>query len=249
VGIPGYIADRIRTPAPKDCYVVPESTPVVWFGEFERATVATLGLNPSRQEFLSTEGDLLLGGDRRLANARTLGTAVPSAENEVRQVVADCNSYFQRNPYSAWFDHLERLMVAASVASYYGVDGLPLACHLDLVQWATDPVWDRIPDPTIRHTLLERDRDFLRAQLNSPRLRLVLANGRGVISELERSLDVRFSYREPASDGQKESRIVVGRVARVQVIGWSQNLQSAFGVSNALRRSIAVRVSEELARS
>ena len=48
--IPDYIEQRIRRPIPSDTYVVPGSTPVVAFGNALTATVATLGINPSRAE-------------------------------------------------------------------------------------------------------------------------------------------------------------------------------------------------------
>ena len=50
------------------------------------------------------------------------------------KVLDDCNGYFQRNPYRRWFDQFHPVLTACG-ASYY--DGS--ACHLDLVQWATDP--------------------------------------------------------------------------------------------------------------
>jgi hypothetical protein len=52
--IPDYIKKRIDRPTPTDACVVLESTPVVSFGDASKARVATLGLNPSRREFIPT---------------------------------------------------------------------------------------------------------------------------------------------------------------------------------------------------
>src|SRR5205814_6524697 len=94
--------------------VVPGSTPVVAFGDPRRATVATLGINPSHREFIEN-GGLLSGEDRRLATLEPLGADRLDrlTDEQVASVVADCPSYFQRRPYQRWFDPLDRLLQAA----------------------------------------------------------------------------------------------------------------------------------------
>ena len=63
---------------PRDCDVVFGSTPVVSFGDFTKAKVATIGINPSSAEFMgksasATLNGLLPEGKKRLADAETLG--------------------------------------------------------------------------------------------------------------------------------------------------------------------------------
>jgi hypothetical protein len=61
--IPRYIDDRLRRPLPPpNLCVVRGSTPVVSFGNAQCASVATLGLNPSRVEFLDKHGALWKAG-------------------------------------------------------------------------------------------------------------------------------------------------------------------------------------------
>jgi hypothetical protein len=129
--IPDYIEQRIRRRAPAGASVVPGSTPVVAFGNSQMASVATLGLNPSRIEFLDERtGQELVGTSRRLATFASLGTSDLSTAPDaiVAQVLDDCNSYFERNPYRRWFDQLMPVLEACG-ASYYDRS----ACHLDLV--------------------------------------------------------------------------------------------------------------------
>ena len=96
-----------------------------------------LGLNPSNLEFVGKTGRLLTGGERRLATLNSLGLRRLScgSKRDAQQIADDCANYFdrERNPYRRWFDRLEPLLKAIG-ASYY--DGT--ACHLDLVQWATN---------------------------------------------------------------------------------------------------------------
>ena len=128
----------VRRPAPI-AEVVPGSTPVVAFGDFRKATVATLGINPSWREFLGADGALLSGTARRLATLPLLNAEDTSQLSacQVKKVVGACEIYFspERNPYRRWFDPLDELLRAGFAVSYY--DGT--ACHLDLVHWATRP--------------------------------------------------------------------------------------------------------------
>lgn len=108
--------------------IVEGSTPVLSFGDPLCAEVATLGINPSRQEFCSAAGELLTGRKRRLATTESLGIAPgrPLTEDQAHAVVAECNDYFMGNPYG-WFKPLEALLNIAAGASYYERS----ACHLD----------------------------------------------------------------------------------------------------------------------
>jgi hypothetical protein len=83
-------------------------------------------------------------------------------------VLEECNQYFDNRPYD-WFDDFSPILEAFNT-SYYD----RTACHLDLVQWATDPVWskiafrgengtvDRQKSEEIRNKLIKDDAAFLR---------------------------------------------------------------------------------------
>jgi hypothetical protein len=175
--IPEYIEKRIRKQIPKDCCVVPNSTPVVSFGDVRTARVATLGLNPSRAEFYK-KGKLLEGSDRRLETLVSLGLEnldlVP--QEAVIKVWEGCNNYFQNRPYWRWFLILE-CMLNRIGSSYMDGD----ACHLDLVQWATDPVWSGLKNNEHTLKLLNSDWEFFTTLLTeeSNHLELLLLNGNG----------------------------------------------------------------------
>jgi hypothetical protein len=236
--LPAYLEARIRRPQPEGAFVVPGSTPVPAFGDARSARVATLGLNPSRLEFLDARGRLLTGADRRLESLRSLGVddlqgAPPSAVEAVWQ---GCIDYFARNPYRRWFDQLE-VVLGHVGASYYAGS----ACHLDLVQWATDPTWAALPRAA-REELVAADVDFLRQQLEEERIELLLLNGRGVIRAFEDSMRCRLSPVARVQLGHQPTDLVAGRLGQVAVIGWSTNLQSSFGVTNELRQRIGEEV-------
>jgi hypothetical protein len=225
----------VRRMPPNNAPVVSGSTPVVAFGDPGKAEVATLGINPSAAEFLE-EGRLLTDGRRRLATLQSLGARRLDqlTDAQIRTVVGECYTYFQRQPYRKWFDPLDRILQEAVDVSYY--DGS--ACHLDLVQWATEPIWGKIPDAGIRRSLLDDGVPHLQRQLSQEHVRLVIMNGRQVIDRI-----VALGL----ADLDEVGRLPIGRTAcllfagtggGVQWVGWSANLQSSWGVSGEFREQL-----------
>ncbi len=156
----------------------------------------------------------------------------------ISQVLRDCDTYFERNPYRRWFDQLEPILSQCG-ASYY--DGT--ACHLDLVQWATDPTWNRLPNE-IQRGLLASDVRFLVEQLDRENIRLLLLNGRGVIDQLRDNAHAELvEVSELSGLARISCRLFVGTFfGRIKIVGWSTNIQSSFGVTRELREEIARRV-------
>lgn len=232
--LPRYVLDRLRRPVPENCSVVPGSTPVLCFGN-PHARVATLGLNPSRAEFLGRDGAELSGHERRFEMLASLGlpSLTDAPISALLRVHRACAEYFAGpNPYRGWFGQLEAVLKRLEVSYDNGS-----ACHLDLVQWATDPTWRHLPRP-IREMLILEDMPFLLTQLTEQKPELLLLNGHAVVRAFTRRSGVRLMYRPERILGR--TTLSVGRgPAGMLVIGWSTNLQSAFGVSTALRRAIA----------
>jgi hypothetical protein len=238
--LPGYIEARIRRSPPEGCSVVPGSTPVVAFGNARTARFATLGLNPSRIEFC-VNGVELDGPDRRLATLRSLGVSslqdAPPEKGET--VLKECDRYFQRNPYRKWFDPLDEILRAVE-ATYYGKEAN--ACHLDLVQWATDPTWGGLDRPA-RERLLSEDLPFLLDQIRRGRFLLLLVNGNGVLRVLQDAVpcSMRLAGRLLIY-GSLASGIFQGDLDGVRIIAWTVNLQSSHGVSKEFRKMLADRI-------
>jgi hypothetical protein len=237
--MPHYIAARIRQCPPLAVRVVSESTPVVSFGDVRQATVATLGWNPSKLEFISRSGELLRGDERRLETATSLkmhGILADSPDG-VNKVFEGCNTYFHRRPYRRWFDVLEKVLRHIGLSYYDGS-----ACHLDLVQWSTDPVWNGL-ESRETEVLLNADIPFLRQQLAQEHIRLLLLNGRGIVRAYEEHLGNHLRTVAFPSGGRIE--VYCARATpNLMVIGWNINLQSSFGVSNAEIGMIAQQVKQ-----
>ena len=102
-----FIKDRIKSPYPIPKIIVSKSTPVLSFGDFRKAKVFTLGINPSNLEFENKNGELLKNNLRRLHTYNSL--KVENYHNLTDKGVDDifdgCVNYFNRNPYK-WFNKL-----------------------------------------------------------------------------------------------------------------------------------------------
>jgi hypothetical protein len=228
-----YIARRIRREFPDGVQVVPESTPVVSFGNVRTARVATLGLNPSKKDFFDDDRTELVGDKRRLETLKSLGvTNLVGASDEVAwRVFEGCNGYFHRRPYMRWFGPLEKVLKHVNT-SYFDGSG----CHLDLVQWATNPVWGKLA-ASIRNSLLDADVPFLKRQLEQENIRLLLLNGTSIVKAYEDRLDGKLE--EIPLEHKGRVRFFTGLYAdRICVAGWNINLQGAFGVTKEEINSI-----------
>jgi hypothetical protein len=241
--VDGYVSDRVRRPPPDGCSVVFGSTPIVAFGDPSTARAATLGLNPSRVEF-TRAGHLLAEGERRLQSITSLGVeSLVNADPEtVGRVVGACRRYFWRRPYRRWFDQLETILGPLGLSYYNGS-----ACHLDLVQSATDPTWAKLGDHQ-RRRLLNEDVPFLRDQLERSTLAVLLINGSGVRTWAAATLGIEFVEVAGVAQDGAVTGFAVGKFREtLPVLAWSTNLQSSWGVTRARRRAIVSRVSQLVA--
>ena len=238
--IPEYVEGRLRRPPPEGCNIIPGSTPVVGFGDPRNAKVATIGLNPNRLEFLSSEGSLLRDDDQRLETLLSVGanTLATVDSHVLARVFEGCNWYFERRPYRRWFDVLERVLNGIGVSYYRGT-----ACHLTLVQWATNPTWGLLHESS-RAALLREDAPFLAERIAGERIELVLLNGRGVIAAFTESVGCHLEDDEPpVADSQTQTHFMTGATEEgTRIIAWTTNLHAAVGVSEWHRAGITERV-------
>ena len=237
--LPDYLVAMVRRPIPLGSSVIPGTTPVVAFGDPRVAKVASLGINPSRNEFLRKSGQLLADSDRRLATIDSLGAldTASLSDQQVAQVVNECARYFQVAPYKRWFDPFDEVLTGGLGVSYY----TGTACHLDLIQWATDPIWGKISSPAAKSELLSEGADFLAQQLQHENVKLVVVNGATVWKQLAALKLVSFDDvgSLPYGTAQTKNTLRVGHCSGAKFVGWTLNLQSSPGVRHEDRMALA----------
>ena len=249
--LPNLVA-RIDNPIFSRTDVIPWSCPVPSFGDLSNSVVATLGLNPSNREFVDDDGDELDGEARRLHTLKSLGLSKWSQvkPRHLELIEQSCRTYFHKNPYDGWFKALERIIAGARF-SYYG-DGAN-ACHLDLIPYATARKWTEL-SPKQRTMLLEFAGDTLGLLLRNSPIRILILNGRSVVTNLERIAGVTFQKREMngwtlprRSDAGVAGFAYTGMITQilgvelarpVVVLGFNHNIQSSFGVTTKVKLAI-----------
>ena len=234
---PPYLAEMIRRRTPAHSGVLAGMVPVVSFGDPTSSRVATLGINPSSAEFLSN-GTHFPVDQRRLATLQSLGVsdAAELTDAHVTTVINECNSYFTNRPYRKWFDPLDVVLTEGLGASYYTGS----ACHLDIVQWATDPVWSGLHS-TQKSRLLDEGVPFLTEQLRQTGTRLVVVNGAQVWAQLAQvglaTVDDETEFHFGVA--QKKATLRIGEGSGAVFVGWTLNLQGSHGIRHEDRMALA----------
>ena len=234
--VPEYLSSMIRRSTPTDCDIVENSTPVISFGNPGTAKIATLGINPSNIEFVE-KTVFLTGDERRLATLLSLDAASTESltDAQIQQVIDDCNNYFERRPYD-WFGSLDKILKAGFNASYY--DGS--ACHLDLVQWATNTKWSKL-DSNTKGKLLKESEVHLVNQLEAENITKIVVNGRAVWDELEHLKLVKYEEIQTIYFGREGGRqtsckLRIGKGCGATFFCWTSNIQSQNGANDLIFR-------------
>ncbi len=178
--------ERLRRPP--SAFTVPTTLPVLFFGDLFKAEVASVGLNPSDQEYLSNAGALLAGSAQRFATMSSLGAPSRSAlsDEQCAKAVEWMRNYYDpgRPVYGSWFNALSRVIEGFG-AGFRDRS----ATHLDLIQESTSPVWSKL-DRLGRQTLLKQDLPFLKWEIRVFPLRAVICTGKTVSAHVRRELGV-----------------------------------------------------------
>lgn len=246
------LIERLDDPVSSETNVIKWGSPVPFFGNLSRSSVATLGLNPSNREFVDAKGNELDGEFRRFHTLSSLRlTRWSDAEQQHQELIAEyCRSYFLRNPYDRWFRELDHL-ISGTGASYYGASAQ--ACHLDLVPYATACKWTELTSLE-RSALLVLAGDTLGILLRDSPIRLLILNGQTVVNNLQELTSTRFE-KEVIPDWTLPRRLGSGvrgfafmgavrylagvRLKReVIVLGFNHNIQSSFGMTLLVKAAI-----------
>lgn len=246
------LVEHLASGLPAKQGAIPWAAPVLMFGQLSRSRVATLGLNPSNLEFVDRHGDELDDIQRRFHSLSSLDLVdwKSAQAKDVKNIWNLCESYFQRNPYDGWFKRLDRVLSGMGV-SYY--DQFSPACHLDLVPFATDEKWSTL-NRSQRQILGELGAASLVSLLRASDIRVIVLNGMSVVREFSRLMGVTLrplpmkTWHLPNSRGGVSGLAFEHRLSSIHgqnldreilVLGFNHNIQSSFGVTNAVIQNIA----------
>lgn len=208
------ILNRLREEPPENCSIVLGSIPVLAFGRFKDAEVATISLNPSYREFE------IVRGQRRFHTLDSLGLREYNeiTESHALQVQDYCESYFERPGivYKSWFDRVSNFLKITSGYDYYN----GTACHLDLSQWATTEVWGKLDKKQKKALIGTKDLELLASILSNGKIHTLYLNGKTTSKEIFKYLKVspqKIILRETIQ-GDKHKFKLEGYTAKVEKI-------------------------------
>ena len=261
-GVMAMLLDRGEGMRAAEGTRIPWSSPVLCFGDVEKACVATLGLNPSNREFVDVAGNELTGVERRFHTLESLGLEswLDADTRHIDLILEACRSYFVTNPYELWFRKLDQVLTGVN-ASYF--DPTNMACHLDLVPYATRKKWSEL-STDVMATLVASCGDVLGLVLRASAVRLLILNGMSVVRGFQEFTGcVLETRRIPAWTLRRRTRSDVVGVAfsgivdniggvsldrEIVVLGFNHNLQGSFGVSSDVIRAIRAWIAKEWRR-
>lgn len=229
--------------------VIDWSSPVPFFGDCARASLATVGINPSNREFVCAKGAELDESERRFHTLQSLGIRrwEDADETHARMIERACVNYFSTNPYDSWFRRIDQI-IAGTGCSYYNTR----ACHIDLVPFATSRKWATLGHRE-RENLLLASSEEMKSIIAASNIRVLILNGATVVDRMSSLYKIEWEVelkddwnlaRKSGYDVQGKSfrtilKIERGRMSRdILVLGFNHNIQSSFGVTSRVINSI-----------
>jgi hypothetical protein len=222
------IIERIKRKIDSGMYIVPQTTPIIYFGNYNAAKACTVSLNPSNKEFVDNSKKLL---DEKRAERLCSRKMLKRADNDelsdedARTVLRYCTDYFKLRPLKAWFDPFNYFIERYGDYSYYK----DTCVHLDLVQWATYEKWRDVP-MSIKQKHLTNDLPVLKHLLNKD-FEIMFLNGTTVVENVRECLNI--TLREISTvfknTNNVDTKLVIyhGEFNKIKVVGWNIYLQSA----------------------
>jgi len=244
------IIERVKRKIEANLCIVPQSTPIVYFGNYDTSKACTISLNPSNKEFTDRSNILLDHKNKeRLCSRKRLKKQdideLTDAEAEL--VLKYCTNYFNLRPYTLWFDTFNYFIEQYGNYSYYKGS----CVHLDLVQWATSKKWNAL-SPDTRHKHLNNDLPVLKYLLNKD-FETMFLNGSTVVNNIAECLSINLKSKTvlftTVNNINRELVIYYGNYNKTNVIGWNLYLQSAAVGGNENKRVLCELIKKHIPNS
>ena len=232
------VLEYINQPIPQNenMKIVERSVPVPFFGNIERARVATISINPSNLEFEDKQGNLLPRPHKRFYDRdfwNEKDTDIIS-ENHTEGVYESLYDYFRLNPYKLWFDRLEKNVKDLLGGSYYN----GTMVHLDIYPWATKKKWSKLPIAERKKAL--DNYDLLKKILRNRNFECIYINSKETKEQLEKYFDKKIEE-TPVNFSGQTWKIYEGELDNgTKLIGLSCNIQSSRIKKDVLEHLLAI---------
>jgi hypothetical protein len=203
------------------------SLPVLFFGDLLTARAATVGLNPSDQEYLSKDGIEVDGAKRRFETLTSLGAPDRASltDEQCASAIQTMRKYYERErPVYSWFRSLNRVIGAMGFSYEKGE-----VAHLDLVQESTKPTWSSLSKEELEQLRL-LDMPFLSWQLKSFSLEIIVCNGKTPSVDVCSDVNVRITNEGTLKLLKWWTATAVVDSREIRLAGWNKPLQRPTGL-------------------
>lgn len=208
--------------------ILEDTIPVPFFGDYNQATVATLSLNPSSEEFYSNYGRgnsaPLKGDSKRFvhlsedlgldSNFYRMGGRLDdqSAKDKIHKSLIEYFSGPKSNWNGDWFRFSEIAINRGLDASYFDQNFKRKAFHLDLSPWVTRQ-WRQLGET--QNDLLRENSPFLVKFLSQSNLEHLVVLGQSTLDSLEKveGVDINFLSDNKSVRGSYEPTFQSGSFA------------------------------------
>lgn len=239
--------------------IIKWSSPVISFGNIEKAKVATVGLNPSDMEFVDRNKVELKNDSRRFHTLSSLNIEKwDDLDDHKTMKILELNKrYFSNNPYNLWFKKLNYILEDSGLSYYFPLNN---ACHIDIVPYATSKKWVDLKFEEKQY-LINKSKEILDDILKFSNISFLVLNGKSVVENFRKVFDISFEVNhQPTWDlKQNSGRIVKGysfigeissvgdvKLSRIiKIVGYNHNIQSSFGITKYVLDEIKKWITEQ----
>jgi len=210
-----FLLDKISEPLPTKVKIVDGSIPIVFFGNVEKAEIATLSLNPSNIEFEHN-------GVRRCVDRKKLKVSNNQklTRKQAESVYQSLLSFFKVNPYKKWFNPMNNLFQNKGY-EYYN----DKIVHLDISPWATSKKWSNLSQNE-RESII--DTKIIENVIEKRGIKKLFINGKTAFNVFCEALNINANkikeskYDYFTKSGNKKSFIIFETdIFACKVVGWN----------------------------
>jgi len=210
-----FLLDKISEPLPTTVKIVEGSIPIVFFGNVEKAEIATLSLNPSNIEFEHN-------GVRRCVDRKYLKVSDNQklTREQAESVYHSLLLFFQVNPYKTWFNPMNKLFQSKGY-EYYN----DKIVHLDISPWATSNKWDSLSREE-RESII--DTSIIEKVIENQGIKKLFINGKTAFNVFCKTLNLKTNYIQQSTftyttkNGNNRSyKIYETEIFGCKVVGWN----------------------------
>jgi hypothetical protein len=210
-----FLLDKISEPLPKSVKIVEGSIPIVFFGNVEKAEIATLSLNPSNIEFEHN-------GKRRCVDRKQLRVSDSQqlTREQAERVYQSLLLFFKVNPYKTWFNPMNKLFQSKGF-EYYN----DKIVHLDISPWATSNKWDSLSREE-RESII--DTTIIENVIEKRGIKKLFINGKTAFNVFCATLNInandiqKSSFNYNTQSGKSRSFIIYEtKIFGCKVVGWN----------------------------